>query len=886
MNRPSFRGRDLPGLALIALGAAILVCGMLGVKPMRTLWPTGISSYWLASLSLALAGMTWLSVTQQRRKEIEAERLTRALERNVLHLRLLHAVTSDPQLSFTEKAISLLDQIRTTLGADCATLMVLEGGRLASELVSCPPGKDISHLFWKADTPACQQALVRDGPVVYVDEPINLPVALGQDSVSAFLGERIMVDNEPYGLLALVNLEPRMGPYSPDDLDQMRLVTKWLEFELNSDNAARALRDSEKQFKSLASTMPGMVFQFVRDSGGTLKFTYVSEGSKAVFGLEPAQIVADGLLITRMADPRDGAGTISARLDEVQRSQSLYHRIGRFNLRGGEVRWIESYIMPQMLEDGVVSWTGISIDVTTQKQLEDELDEARDRITAVLSSVDDVIFSTTPDLSQTTFVSDASIRILGHPPSEYLKDDELFLRNVHPDDRNELEAGFSAISEDRSMDAEVRYLHPDGRILWLRVRAHLSVGEDGQPLRVDGITTDVTSRKQSEMELDQARDEAVKANAAKSEFLSRMSHELRTPMNAILGFAQLLELDNLTKKQSESVQHILRAGRHLLELVDEVLDISRIESGTLAISLEPVELSRLVSESVALVRPLAIARTITFRREAAIPPEMHVLADRQRLRQVLLNLLSNSIKYSPIGATVTVRETRREGKAVIEVEDQGAGLNSSQIERLFIPFDRLGAETTGIEGTGLGLPLAKRLLESMGGGLGIRSVPEEGSIFWAELLIAESQSSALEAAQLTQLGPINYGESIREVLLIEDNLSNVRLIEEIVRTMPQTSLISAMQGRLGFDLAREHPPAVILLDMNLPDVHGLELLSQIRAEKSLARVPVIVLSADATDRLMERALAEGANAYLTKPFNVRQLIGTLNEHLGRRPRDD
>lgn len=886
MKRPSLGRRDLPGLVLITFGVAILASGALGVRAMRTLWPDGISSYVLASLSLALAGMTWLSVTQQRRKEIEAERLTRALERNVLHLRLLHAVTSDPQLSFTEKAMSLLNQIRATLDADCAALLILEGGRLASELVSCPPGVEISHLFWKADTPVCEQALVRDGPVVYMDEPINLPLAVGQDAVSAFIGERIMVDGEPYGLVALVNLEPRMRPYSPDDLDQMRLVTKWIEFELNSDSAARALRDSEKQFKGLASTMPGMVFQFVRDVGGTLKFTYVSEGSRAVFGLEPTQILADGLVITKMADPRDGVANISARLDEVQRSQSLYHRIGRFNLRSGEARWIESYAQPQMLEDGIVTWTGISIDVTAQKLLEDELDEVRDRISSILSSVDDVIFSTTADSLQTTFVSDAAIRILGHAPSEYLKDDELFFKHVHPADRTGLESGIRAISRDRSLDAEVRYLHPDGRTLWLRVRAHLSLGEDGQPLRIDGITTDVTSRKQSEIELDQARDEAVKANAAKSEFLSRMSHELRTPMNAILGFAQLLELDNLSQKQSESVQHILRAGRHLLELVDEVLDISRIESGTLAISLEPVELSRLVSESVALVRPLANARTITFQREAAITPELHVLADRQRLRQVLLNLLSNSIKYSPIGATVTVRETRREGKAVIEVEDQGAGLNASQIERLFIPFDRLGAETTGIEGTGLGLPLAKRLLESMGGGLGMRSVPEKGSIFWAELQVAESQSSALEGKELTQEKPLDYGESIREVLLIEDNLSNVRLMEEIVRTMPQTSLISAMQGRLGFDLAREHAPALILLDMNLPDVHGLELLSQIRAEKSLARVPVIALSADATDRLIERALEEGANAYLTKPFNVRQLIATLNEHLERRPRDD
>ena len=886
MRFPHINKREVPALAMIALGAIILVSGLLKLKIVQTFWPTGVSSYVLAALSLLLAGITWFSVAQQRRKEIEADRLTRALERNVLHLRLLHAVTSDPHLSFDEKAMSLLQQIRTTLGADCAASMALEGNRLTSELVSCPDDKDFSYLFWSADAPACQQTLYRDGPVVMVAEPITLPMAALTQSVSAFLGERIMVDGQPYGLLALVNLEPRQSPYSPDDLDQMRLVTRWFEFELNSDSTAKALRDSEKQFKSLASTMPGMVFQFSRDGGGTPRFSYVSEGSKAVFGFEPEQLLSDGLLLNRMADARDGTQNISANLDEMQRSLSLYHRVGRFNLPNGDVRWVESFVQPQMMEDGVVTWTGISINVTGQKQLEYELDQTRDRLSAILSSVDDVIFSTTPDTGLTTFVSEASRRVLGFAPSEYLKDDELFFKYVHPEDREQLEAGFNAISKDRSLDAEVRYVHPDGRTLWLRVRAHTALDDNGQPVRVDGITTDVTARKEAEMELDQARDEAVRANAAKSEFLSRMSHELRTPMNAILGFAQLLELENLTSKQSESVQHILRAGRHLLELVDEVLDISRIEAGTLAISLEPVELCRLVSESVALVRPLANARTISFQRESEVPQDLHVLADRQRLRQVLLNLLSNAIKYSPIGATVIVREIRQDGKALVEVEDHGSGLNSGQIERLFIPFDRLGAETSGVEGTGLGLPLAKRLLESMNGGLGIRSVPGEGSMFWAELQIADAQSHALVGTELTQGKPLNYGETIREILLIEDNLSNVRLIEEIVRTMPQTSLISAMQGRLGFDLAREHAPEVILLDMNLPDVHGLELLSQIRAEKSLCHVPVIVLSADATDRQIQRALTEGANAYLTKPFNVRQLIATLNDHLERRPTDD
>jgi PAS domain S-box-containing protein len=847
--------------------------------------PSAGPSLEVALTGLLLAALTWLAVVQQRRKEIEADQLTRALEQNVLHLRLLHAVTSDPHMSFREKAVSLLHQIRLTLGADCAILASLDKEVLGAELFSYVGSSDLGGTAWDASIPAFAQALLRDGPVVFSNGLEGLGFEIDHNMVRAFLGERIVVDGRPFGVLAILNLARRPKPFAPDDLDQLRLVARWFEFELNSESSARALRDSEKQFKNLAATMPGMVFQLEQDQGES-KFSYVSEGIQDVFGLSPAQLLADGDLLQSMTDPGDYSPNERTLLRDKERTLSLYHRTRRYFLPAGEVRWVETYAQPQRLEDGRVIWTGISIDVTGQRKLESELDETRDRLSAILSSVEDVIFSLTLDSSRTIFVSDAANRVLGYPPSQYLEDPDRFYKSVHPEDQAALEVGFRNIDEHNSLDIEVRYLHPNGRTCWLRVRAHIAFSEEGKPLRIDGITTDVTQRKHSEFELDQARAEAVQANAAKSEFLSRMSHELRTPMNAILGFAQLLEIERLTDRQSESVQHILRAGRHLLELVNEVLDIARIESGTLALSLEPVELSRLVSECVALVRPLANARSITFERETGIDPELHVLADRQRLRQVFLNLLSNAIKYSPVGGTVTVREASRQGKAVVEVEDKGNGLTPGQIERLFIPFDRLGAETSGIEGTGLGLPLAKRLLESMGGALGLRSIPGQGSLFWAELQQTESNASAVQVEEPHEAKPLDYGKSIREVLLIEDNLSNVRLIEEIVYTIPKTSIISAMQGRLGLALAREHPPSVILLDMNLPDVHGLELLSQIRAEKALVNIPVIVLSADATDRQVERALEGGATSYLTKPFNVREFMAVLNKHLDRRPLDD
>jgi signal transduction histidine kinase/CheY-like chemotaxis protein len=369
------------------------------------------------------------------------------------------------------------------------------------------------------------------------------------------------------------------------------------------------------------------------------------------------------------------------------------------------------------------------------------------------------------------------------------------------------------------------------------------------------------------------------ADTAKSDFLSRMSHELRTPLNAVLGFGQLLEMDELTNEQHDGVGQILKAGQHLLGLINEILDLASIESGRLPLSIEPTELRDVLDEAVALIRPLADQADVEVRIEAH---DAVVRADRQRLKQIFLNLLSNAVKYNHAGGSVKISIDPTSGERVgFTVTDTGQGIPTEALARLFEPFERLGAQETDVEGSGLGLSLTKRLVEAMGGTISVRSAAGEGSAFRVEFPRAEGQLEQSARDSVSSGGEID--ESAQgTILYVEDNTSNLRLIEHVLQRRPGVSLLSAMQGRQGLEFAQDLGPDLILLDLDLPDIDGEEVLGKLRSDARTRDIPVVVVTADATQRRKTRLLASGARDFLTKPLDVPALLAVIDDVLEER----
>jgi protein-histidine pros-kinase len=389
---------------------------------------------------------------------------------------------------------------------------------------------------------------------------------------------------------------------------------------------------------------------------------------------------------------------------------------------------------------------------------------------------------------------------------------------------------------------------------------------------------DVSDRKAAAEETQRAREEADRASQAKSDFLSRVSHELRTPLNSILGFSQLLDMDELTERQHRSVDQILYGGQHLLDLIDELLDIEKIAAGRITLSPEPVNVGDILSETLQLVRPIADERGVRLMDPPAAD-DVFIKADRQRLKQVLLNLLSNAVKYNREGGEVRISYDRTtDGSLRVLVADDGLGISEEHMIDLFTPFARLGADALGIEGTGLGLALSKGLVEIMGGAIGATSSIVEGSEFWVEFPTAERRAIERLESPLVDVQASTATIS-RTILYIEDNLANLQLIQGIVEYRPWISLLSAMQGSLGIELAREHHPDLLLLDLHLPDIPGEEVLRRLRDDDRTKAIPVVVVSADANRGTMSRLLAMGVRTFLTKPLNVSLFLETLDEIL-------
>jgi hypothetical protein len=365
-----------------------------------------------------------------------------------------------------------------------------------------------------------------------------------------------------------------------------------------------------------------------------------------------------------------------------------------------------------------------------------------------------------------------------------------------------------------------------------------------------------------------------------------MSHELRTPLNAILGFGQVLELAGLPPRRHESVRQILKAGEHLLNLVNDVLDVSRIDAGNFSFSLEPIDLKETIQEALGIVSPLAERSGIRIDLDSPSLAGRWIRADRQRLKQVLINLISNAVKYNRAGGSVSLfgLADDEEGTFRIAVRDTGAGLSAEDIGNLFKPFERLGAAGTNIEGTGIGLALSRRLMEAMGGRIEVASIPRQGSTFWLEIPLESSPPSLDGAAK--ERRPVANWNSMAEpdldqktILYIEDNPANLEVIQTILEDWSNIQVLTAVRGETGLHLALERKPDLILLDVHLPDIDGHEVLWRLKADPATTSISVIVVSADATQGQIRRLMAAGADSYLTKPIDISILMKTVRDRL-------
>lgn len=414
-----------------------------------------------------------------------------------------------------------------------------------------------------------------------------------------------------------------------------------------------------------------------------------------------------------------------------------------------------------------------------------------------------------------------------------------------------------------------RILLPNSDERWVHERARVKFDDQGNTKGLSGTIQDITERKLIENNLRETKNEAVRLSETKSDFLSQMSHELRTPMNAILGFSQLLNMQSLSEKQHSFVDEIDVAGKHLLALISELLDLSHIEAGRTLVVLEKINLRDVISEAAKITESLILENESSLNLNC--DSDYKVIADVIRLRQVLVNLLSNAAKYNKNGNEIKVICSVHEEIIKVSVIDKEIGIDSKKMHKLFLPFERVGAEYSGIDGTGIGLTLSKQLIELMHGKIGVESTLGQGSTFWIEIPIAKQRNVNRENIN------INNDRNICNILYIEDNIPNVRVIEEMLGYFDQIKLMSAHSGNYGIELAKEYKPDVILLDINLPDINGYQVLNVLRDNEDTKDIPVIAISVDSMQLDIENGLDAGFNDYLIKPIELDRLVSAMNK---------
>ncbi|MET0334998.1 MAG: ATP-binding protein, partial [Rhizobacter sp.] len=643
--------------------------------------------------------------------------------------------------------------------------------------------------------------------------------------------------------------------------------------------AERRTHAQSELLRKLSSQVPGVIFQLWLRPDGTPWYTYASDASREMFGAEPPRAPEDGGndIVCRLLHPDDAVSFMPS-LRVASRGLRPWQREFRI-IRNGAVRWFEVLAVPERHPEGGTLWHGFCADVTARKETELALRSSEDRWGLAAEAAGIGIAELDLDSGRMSFDARACANHgLKFPQPDYRLSD--WLSAIHPDDRYAVQAKLEqALATGGMLEARYRQRRPDGSEATLEIFARCTLGESQRPVGMVGTCRDVTQQAMHD-QLRNEKETAERASRAKSEFLSRVSHELRTPLNGILGFAQLMAIDRvhpLETDQARRLDSVMRAGRHLLELINDMLNLARIEQEDFSLQRTPVNLAATLQTCFTLIQPMADSAGV---RLAAPPRRAHwALADTRAVEQVLLNLLSNAIKYNRPAGTVKVTLSRGDEHMHVAVSDEGEGLSPAQQSHLFQPFNRLGAEQRRVEGTGLGLVIARQLAASMGGELKVASTPGKGSTFTLSLPVGTAPTGSRHRADAHQPLPPEPTSAQRQVLYVEDEPLNVLLMQELFKARPQWVLHVATDGQSGLAAARERHHDLLLIDMNLPDMSGLELIRALRADPRTSGLQCIALSADAMQAQIDTALAGGFDGYWTKPINVALMLEGLGQAL-------
>jgi PAS domain S-box-containing protein len=653
--------------------------------------------------------------------------------------------------------------------------------------------------------------------------------------------------------------------------------------ELTVNKRTAQYQEALGRLEKIADRVPGVVYQFQMNPDGSSCFPFASKGIHDIYRVTPEEVAEDASIVFTRLHPDDFDGVVSS-IEASAKENTLWQHEYRVKFDDGTVRWLSGNAKPQAQSDGTIIWYGYISDITQRKQIEEELKESTERHRGLSEAAFDSIFFSEKGLCIEQ--NQMAEKIFGYSNEEAIGryGTEWIVEADRKMVMDNMIAGYGE-------PYEVTALRKDGTTFPCMLSGRMMYYK-GRNVRVTSLS-DITQRKQAEEALIEARNEEVRANQAKSEFLSRMSHELRTPMNSILGFAQLLEMGELKASHKKHLNHILNSGKHLLNLINEVLDISGIEAGRISLSFVPVELGRIIGETIDTLHPSASVRRVKLELINGGTDRLFVNADYHRLRQVLLNLINNGVKYNREGGSVRIKTELKQAISPenafvrISVSDTGFGINPEFIGKIFMPFERIGAEKTGIEGTGLGLLVVKKLIDAMGGHAGVESVPGEGSTFWIELPHIEDQVIGTEQTELRSEMEEKIAGKTGTILYIEDNASNTELVEHILLNLRSTiHLVSSTKGAKAVSLANEYAPDLILLDLDLPDIQGFEVIGLLQAEEKTKGIPVVIISADAMPQQIERLMKAGSKDYLTKPLDIRAFLQVVDEWVGSRKRSN